>query len=142
MKKNIFKIAFTLTTIVILSLPVYIKNNEPAVKITTMTVEQLVHKYAGKYKVSAKEMMGTIRCENSTLDPKLQSNHRYPKDSKKWKVKKGEREKSFGIVQIHLPDHSDVSYQQATDPEYSVEFMAKKFAKKRQHEWSCYRKLY
>lgn len=102
------------------------------------SVEELVTVYAQKYNVSAVKMMATIRCENRDLDPKLQSKMHYTKDHPEWGVKKGEREKSFGLVQIHLPDHPETSYAQATDPEYSIEFMAKKFSEGHGHEWSCY----
>ena len=33
---------------------------------------------------------------------------------------KGERELSFGIAQIHLPSHPDVTMEQALDEEFSI----------------------
>ena len=102
------------------------------------TTEQLVQLYSTKYKVSAKKMMDTIICENRDLDPTLQSGLRYKFSDKKRNIKIGERERSYGLVQIHLPDHPEVSYAQATDPEFSIDFMAKKFCQGHGTEWSCY----
>lgn len=104
-----------------------------------LTVEQLVQKYATLYKVSSAKMMETIRCENRDLKPALQSGLYYQFSDPKRGIKIGERERSYGLVQIHLPDHPEVSYEQATDPEFSIEFMAKKFSQGRAYEWSCYK---
>lgn len=101
-------------------------------------VDKLVRKYAEQYNVSSKEMLRVINCENKPLDPKLQSYIKYKRDIPEWGVKAGEREKSYGLVQIHLPSHPNISYEQATDPEFSIEFMAKKFSKGQASEWSCY----
>ena len=35
-------------------------------------------------------------------------------------IKNGVREPSFGIAQIHLPSHPDVSMEQALDEEFSI----------------------
>lgn len=74
-----------------------------------------------------------MECENRELDPKLQS---------RIINKKGEREKSYGLVQIHLPSHPNVSYTQATDPEFSVKFLAKNLSEGKGGMWTCYRKYY
>lgn len=96
-------------------------------------VEELVEKYATKYGVSKERMWRTIRCENSELDFDLQS---------RIINSKGIREQSYGISQIHLPSNPSVSYEEATNPEFAVEFMAKNFAAGRASMWSCYRKIY
>lgn len=92
----------------------------------------LVERYAQEYGVSSTKMKKTIDCENRSWDPKLQSliiNSR------------GEREKSYGLAQIHLPSNPHVSLEQATDPEFSIKFMAEKFSKGRYSMWTCARKL-
>jgi hypothetical protein len=106
-----------------------------------LTVQELVVKYASQYDVSASEMMTTIKCEDKDLNPKLQSYERYKRDHPEWGVKAGEREKSFGLVQIHLPAHPNVTLAQATDPEFAIEFMASEFSKGHQRQWTCYRNL-
>lgn len=90
----------------------------------------LIKKYATQYKVSAQDMERVMRCENKDFNPTLQSFHRY---------KNGEREKSFGVSQIHLPAHPEISYEQATNMEFSIEFMAKEFSKGNQKIWSCWK---
>lgn len=115
----------------LLSYPcMYEETNEDCVK-------RLVDKYAKEYKVSASSMMRTLKNENNTFDFDAQSNLKYKKGNR-WKFPAGTREKSYGICQIHLPDHPYVSYDQATNPEFCVEFMAKNFAKGKQRMWMGY----
>ena len=102
-------------------------------------VWRLVKFYAKKYGVSSSKMMQTLKNENKTFQFHKQSELRYKKGNR-WKFPEGTREKSFGIAQIHLPDHPDVSYQEATDPAFAVEFMAKAFAKGKQGWWMGYPK--
>jgi hypothetical protein len=58
------------------------------------------------------------------LDPALQSRCRYKEDHPEWGVKKGDRELSWGLVQIHLPTNPNVKKEQATDPEFSIKYLA------------------
>ncbi len=119
------------------TVPTAIASSTPATS-TPPTVQELVKKYATKYNVSSVRMMETIRCENRDLNPKLQSGMRYKFSDPKRGIRIGDRERSFGLVQIHLPDHPEITYEQATNAEFSIEFMAKKFAQGRQGEWYCY----
>lgn len=102
-------------------------------------VERLVGIYAKKYKVSAGSMMNTLENENHTFDFDRQSGLKYKKGNR-WKQPAGSREQSFGIAQIHLPDHPNVTMEEATDPEFAVEFMAQNFAKGKQSMWMGYEK--
>ena len=92
----------------------------------------LVKKYSIEYNVSAVDMEKVMRCENNTFDPTLQSYHR---------KKDGTRERSFGVAQWNL-DRNDITYEQATDMEWSIREMAKYFSKGRQRLWSCWRIVY
>lgn len=91
---------------------------------------------AAEYGVSADEMIRVINCENKEWEPIQQSRHTY-KPGNRWGFPAGTREKSFGLVQIHLPDNP-VTYEQATDPEFAITFMAQRFSEGRQRMWSCY----
>lgn len=92
-----------------------------------------VREIAKSYQISAKEMEATIDCETGgTWDTKIQSN--YLKGTPR-------REKSFGLAQVHLRDWPDVSYEQAIDPIFAINFMAKHFAKGEKGMWSCARLL-
>jgi len=108
---------YTNTTITIASAPVRTLNE--------FTIPELVTHYASQYQVSAPKMLATMNCESS-LNPKAIGDHGT----------------SFGISQIHLPAHLDITKEQAQDPVFASEFMAKEFSKKHQGIWSCYRKLY
>lgn len=51
------------------------------------------------------------------------------------------RENSWGLAQIYLPAHQDVTREQALDPRFALQWMAKEFSKGNQHLWSCARSL-
>lgn len=99
--------------------------------------ELIVQNAALKYGVSAATMQRIINCENRGLIPDQQSGHYY-KPNNRWGFSTTTREKSFGLVQIHLPDHPYVSYTQAIDPEFSIDFLAKNIALGNATWWSCY----
>ena len=104
-----------------------------------------VAEFTKKYKIEnrTEQIYKTIAsCENIPLDSNLQSGHRYKYDSVRWNVKAGEQEKSFGLSQIHLPDHPDISYEEATDPLFSIEWMVKEFSLGHASQWTCYTSLY
>lgn len=108
--------------------------------VIVLSHQELIEKYAKEYKVSApliKEIIiletgGTEDCE------KLQSKILYKSDHPEWGVKKGEYEKSFGCVQIHLPSHKNITYEQATNRDFSIRFIASEIAQGRARQWSCY----
>ena len=89
------------------------------------TVESVIKSYAALYGVSSEKMMNTLKCE-SGLDP----------------TKIGDNGTSYGIAQIHLVAHPDVTKEQALDRDFSIEWMAQKFKDGQAHIWTCYRLLY
>lgn len=89
------------------------------------TVPELVEHFASQYQVSAPKMLATMKCE-SGLNPKAVGDHG----------------NSYGIAQIHLPSHPDITKSQATDPVFASEWTANQFAKGKQNIWTCYRALY
>lgn len=88
-------------------------------------VENLIDEYSLKYEVSASVMRNVIMCESS-FNPNAV----------------GDGGNSFGLVQIHLPSWPSVSREQALDPEFAVEFLAKNLAIHNGKIWTCYRMLY
>ncbi len=90
---------------------------------------EFVYLKAEQYGVGADLMISIINCENRDWNPTLQSYAKY---------KNGEREQSYGLVQIHLPAHPSISYEQATNPEFSINFLAENLAEGRASMWSCY----
>lgn len=112
----------------------------PKIELTDREyVESLVDIYAKKYNVSKSSLLKTIKNENNTFDFDRQSDLKY-KQGNKWGFPAGTRERSYGIAQIHLPDHPHISYEEAIDPKFSVEFMASNFAKGNQKWWMGYEK--
>lgn len=77
------------------------------------------------YDVSSTTMYNTLRCE-SKLKPTAIGDYGH----------------SFGVAQIHLPSHPEVTRTQALNPKFAVEWTAKAFSQGRQRMWSCYRLLY
>jgi len=107
--------------------------------------DNLVRLYSKKYEVSYSLMDAILDCENTERDTSLQSFIKYTQAkvdrNPRWNVVAGERERSFGLAQIHLPDHSYVSEAEAKDPDFSIEFMARNISDGRASMWSCYHKV-
>lgn len=89
------------------------------------TVEDVVRKFADQYHVSAERMLTTMICE-SGLNPGAI----------------GDQGRSYGISQIFLPAHTEVSVEQAQDIYFSAEFMAREFSKNNEKIWTCYRQIF
>lgn len=54
----------------------------------------------------------------------------------------GDNGTSFGMVQIHLPAHPDVTLAEADDPYFAINFMAHAWQNGNENWWSCYTILY
>lgn len=104
-----------------------------------------IYFFAQKYQVSADTMMKIINCENKSYDPKLQSFHRYTEGqisrNPGW-GEIGDREKSYGLVQIHIPaghtwNGDRITKEMAQDPYLSIEFLAYHISKGNISWWTC-----
>ena len=96
-----------------------------------------IHLYSDKYNVPFEKIYNTIDCETAhTFDTKIQSQVKYNFSASNRGIVKGTQERSYGLAQIHLPDHPKISYSQATDVDFAIEFMAKEYSKG--HDiWYC-----
>lgn len=54
----------------------------------------------------------------------------------------GDHNQSFGIAQIYLPAHKDISAVQALSPLWALDWMSKEWEAGRQYEWTCARTLF
>ncbi len=100
--------------------------------IKIIDINDLITKDAEKYGVSRKKLYDTLDCESAHFqDVTIQSGY-YKKD--------GTRERSYGISQINLDAHTDISYEQAIDPEWAIDYAARSFAEGKASQWSCYNK--
>lgn len=67
-------------------------------------------------------MLNTLICE-SRLKPDAVGDHGH----------------SYGIAQIYLDYHKDITKEQALDPIFSIAWMAEQFSKGNKHLWTCAR---
>lgn len=105
----------------------------PTQSPTPLSISGKISYYASKYNVSEKVMRDVISCETAgTFDPSIQS----------FAMKNGVREDSWGLAQIHLPDHPEVSKTQAQNPDFALNFMASYFSEGKQSQWSCWKEYY
>ena len=100
--------------------------------LTKADLTQIVYQYGEQYHVDPHVMIKTINCEDTTWEPQKQSDI----------VKDGERERSYGLAQINIPSNPDVTIEQAQDPNFAIEWMAKEMSDGHSNKWSCYRKIY
>jgi hypothetical protein len=100
--------------------------------------QMTVSRYSFVYGVSEATMFRILNCENPEHDTMLQSRQVYTRDHPEWGVKKGDRELSWGVSQIHLPTAPDVSLEEATNMDFSIKYLAREISLGHASRWSCY----
>lgn len=101
--------------------------------VATSTVFAKIDAVSAKYGVSRGMVYKIVACETAgTFDPGIQSQI----------IKNGKQEDSWGLAQIHLPDHPDISKEQATDPDFALDYLASKLSEHKGFLWSCYNQIY
>lgn len=88
---------------------------------------ELVGEKALKYGVSKDDMIGVINCENKDWVTDKQSDLPYTFSDPSRGIVKGSRERSFGLAMYHIPDHADMTVEDATNPDYALDRMARDF---------------
>lgn len=102
------------------------------------TKEELINKvyvYSQIYNRNPDVLIDVISCENKSWDVDAQSKIKY-KEGNRWGFDAGVYEKSYGLVMIHLPDHPYITYEQAIDPDFAIDYLAKNIGKVK---WTCYK---
>lgn len=74
---------------------------------------------AQEARIQPRTALNVMRCE-SNYDPDAVGDHNH----------------SFGLSQINLPSHPDISKEEALDPKFAIEYLTHGLAKKTDH-WSC-----
>lgn len=97
----------------------------PKIEYSTTTAEVIIEAYAAHYGIPADPLVATLRCESDFNDKSI-----------------GDFGTSFGVAQVHLPAHKDISKAQALDPLWSINYAAQQFSLGHQDMWSCYKALY
>ena len=97
----------------------------PPVVYSTSTAPAIIEAYAIHYGIPAQPLIDTLACES-----------RFNPDSI------GDKGTSFGLAQIHLPAHPEITRQEALDPLWSIDWAAKQFSEGHASMWSCFNKIY
>lgn len=121
----------------------------PGERITETALHELAGQYADQYGTSSEQMHRVVRCETPIVtyggvryyDPEdSQSRIRYTASQiakhPAWGIV-GEREKSFGPAQIHLPDNPGISQAEASEVHFALNFMARALSKGESWRWTC-----
>jgi hypothetical protein len=86
--------------------------------------EEIITAYEVHYAIPHHELFDTLKCE-SGLNPhavNLEDSHGG----------------SFGVAQINVGSHPDISKAEMFDPIFSVSWAAREFSKGHAHQWSCF----
>lgn len=81
--------------------------------------------------VSPETAIAVINCEDTTWQVDKQSDY----------YKNGKREESYGLAQINLPSHPNISYNEAINPSFAIDYLTSELAAGHGNMWTCYRKL-
>jgi len=90
-----------------------------------LSVDELITASSIKYSVKRKIIADVINCESEGKTDAV-----------------GDNGRSFGLVQIFLPAHPNISKKQALDPVFAVDYLAKELSVGHGSAWSCYRAIY
>ena len=93
------------------------------IKAPQATTRSLIAYYSNMYSVSQETLYKTIKCE-SGFNPTA---HKLTK-----------KENSWGLSQINLKAHPNITKAQAINKKFAIEYMAKNIAHHTDH-WSCYK---
>lgn len=85
----------------------------------------IIEAYAVRYGIEAAPLVATLSCESHMRADAV-----------------GDKGQSFGLAQIHLPAHKDITKEEALNPFFAIDWSAREFSLGHQSLWSCYKKLY
>lgn len=92
--------------------------------LTTQDLQVLATDIAVYHHLNVDHFIKTINCE-SGFDPDIV----------------GDQGHSFGIAQIFLPAHKDITKEQALDPTWALQWMGEQWENDNAKIWSCWRNL-
>lgn len=104
------------------------------------TVEEItlmVRVSAKKYGINENELLKTVICES----PKTKEGLLDSFGQSGYYTKNGTREQSWGVPQIHLPSHPEITLQQAQNASWSIDWSAMQFSLGKASMWTCWRNL-
>ena len=87
-------------------------------------IEELIKRIAEDYKVSPSLMLRIARCESGLRPSAI-----------------GDFNNSFGLWQIHLPSHPQITKEQALNALWSTKWSAEKIANGKAYMWTCFKNM-
>lgn len=102
----------------------------PVPIFASSTAESIILAEAIHYGVNGNDLLKTLQCE-SGLNENAQGD--YSSTTKSYT--------SFGIAQIHLSAHQEVTKKEALDPMWSIGWAAYQFSVGNADLWTCHREL-
>lgn len=93
-------------------------------KESTSTIAEVITSVAEKYNIDPVQFLTVAKCESRLLPTAV-----------------GDDGTSFGIWQIHIPDHTTVTVAMAEDVQLSTEWAAQLWLESPDN-WTCYRRIY
>ena len=93
------------------------------------SIHDKLTRYALKYDIPRQDLWQLVGCETGyTWDPNIRS---------KGKLKNGQQENSRGLAQINMDAGHGVTLSQATDPDFSLDFIGKNWSKRHSMWVNC-----
>jgi soluble lytic murein transglycosylase-like protein len=89
-----------------------------------LSVSEIIEIKAKKYNVATSTIHAVVKCESG-----------YNKNAI------GDGGTSFGLVQINLPSHPNITREQALDVDFALDFLAYHLSKGNGRMWTCWRML-
>lgn len=105
---------------------------QPTQPPSTTTIEALVRATEAQYGLGS-SFYNTLKCESAGWQNK-QSQVLHPAGP-------NGLEDSWGVAQIHLPDHPEITKEEALDPTVAVPWAAEMFREGNAHLFTCYNNL-
>jgi soluble lytic murein transglycosylase-like protein len=87
-------------------------------------IQSIINNASTTYNVSTTTLAAVLNCE-STFNPEAV----------------GDATTSFGIAQIHLIAHPEITLQEALNPVWAVDYLASSISQGKGRQWTCYREL-
>jgi len=87
-------------------------------------IQSIINNASDTYQVSPYTLENVLNCE-STFNPEAV----------------GDATTSFGIAQIHLIAHPEISLQEALNPVWAIDYLASSISSGKGNQWTCYREL-
>lgn len=98
---------------------------------STANAPLIIEAYAVVHGIPATPLIETLKCESGFVE-------NIPGDFSSTT----NQFTSWGVAQIHLPAHPDISKKEALNPIFSINLAASYFAAGDAGLWTCYRQLY